>query len=656
MRILLLLILISPSSYGQDHTLCIPKVEDPLADLADLHKHLEDHGANEAQIEKAVCKTLVPPSKEALDSFLNEKSTGSTSEAVHGVAFKNESPVLIAAFKKLTTAMDLYGVFPKEENQKDIQAEYQVNPNCTKVRCALEKIWGKSVSEKLLYLNLKHNYNASELAFDKSERFSEEELDDVLMGIDDLPPHLTPTGFENQRLTHFKKGYTLPMYSETTIANAIIMLFDPWDNYGHRKKQYAIFHEVSHNTGSKLKDLDQSPEWLAINSWVKTGDEWTAAPGSCHPSNYGATNPFEDFSESMSTYRYNPSDFKTRCPKKYAFIKDRVFKGTEYTETQFCQSIPKEKIIKAQNLAIASIKKNLIPKKYSSKEVVEGCAGEFSYPASEVEIHNCTFALMSSEKASEVNPISMALKELGLYDSQANQELVRNGLIEMMAQDSDLRNKMIAEASGVPEAIDSVVEQSIKDVMPKGMGNKNIKADDWAWEVHQETCLPKVLDGITQEQFKNCHLKTIVQEDKKNQSWGHGHFDAYKPPSIFKAEAKDSLEMKRDEALITYLGQQETTQEAMKMIKVKVTERLNRHHQHISYDLVLLKKWKNETPEDFCAQTYGKYSSALSQFGVDKDALVPNIQEWCVSKQSEQKKRYEFSTDEWNTFVNSLIK
>ena len=69
MRTLLLLILISLSSYGQDHTLCIPKVEDPLAGLADLHKHLEDHGANEAQIEKAVCKTLVPPTKEALDSF-----------------------------------------------------------------------------------------------------------------------------------------------------------------------------------------------------------------------------------------------------------------------------------------------------------------------------------------------------------------------------------------------------------------------------------------------------------------------------------------------------------------------------------------------------------------------------------------------------------
>jgi hypothetical protein len=657
MKLWLLLGMISFSAYAQDGFECVPAGKNPLEDFSDLEKHLEWHGATAAQIEKAACKTLNPPSSSDLDKFIASKaiSKSTASAQVHGVNIQDD-PLLIEAFKKFTTAKDGFGFSPTPELQKDFQKTYNINPECQKVRCAMEKIWGKGLSEKILYLNLKHNYNASEFAFENSDRFSETDLDDILMGLEDLPPHLIPMGSENQRLTHFKKGYTLAMNGPGVVANAVIMLFDVWDTEPRREKQYTIFHEVSHNTSTKLKGMDESPEWLAQSSWIKTGDTWTSDPNACQVTKYGATNPWEDFAEAMSTYRYNPQDFKTRCPKKYEFIKNSVFKGIEYTDVKSCSSIPEEKRILAQKKILDKIKNSLQEETFTTEDVAKTCKGSFSYPVQPDEIKDCSALLMMNGQASANSKVSEALKEANIPDTQANQDQILQGMSELIANDAELKNKITEKAKGVPQAVDAIIEKSIADSLPKGMGNKDLKFDDYTWKMYQEKCLALVVGSISREELTRCHVNTIITKDKESQRWNGGQFAAYKAPSIFKAPSFENIEKKRDLALEKHLVGQETTKKAMLKIEADAKESLNWQHTHVSVQLYEMKGWKQLSPEEFCSQTYAKGSISTSGLGIKVGDTIPSLQEWCVKKQSESKRRYEFKDNEWAEFVDSRFK
>lgn len=59
-------------------------------------------------------------------------------------------------------------------------------------------------------------------------------------------------------------------------------------------------------------------------------------------SEYGETNPAEDFAESMAAYRYNPLTLKKISPLKYEFIKKNVFGGQEFTSEKDCQNSQSE--------------------------------------------------------------------------------------------------------------------------------------------------------------------------------------------------------------------------------------------------------------------------------------------------------------------------
>ena len=94
-------------------------------------------------------------------------------ESVHGVSFENEPKELVDAFKQLTTRTSLYGSsYGVKEAQINIQGSYQINPESKQVQCALEKIWGETLGQKILYMKLQHGYNSSELAFDDAFRFT----------------------------------------------------------------------------------------------------------------------------------------------------------------------------------------------------------------------------------------------------------------------------------------------------------------------------------------------------------------------------------------------------------------------------------------------------------------------------------------------------
>ena len=652
---ILILALISFSAWAQVSNDCVP-LNVPTVDIKDLQKLLDWHGANAEQIEKAPCKTVNPPSAKDLDDFIKSKTAGSANAQINGVNFQNESPALIEAFKNFTTAKDGFGIFPEPDLQKNFQVDYKINPECQKVRCAMEKIWGKGLSEKILYLNLKHHFNSSEFAFQNSDRFTEAEMNDVLMGIEDLPAHLIPLGKDNQRLTHFKRGYTLKNYDSNVVANAVVMLFDSWDTEPAREKQYTIFHESSHNVSSKLGNLDESPEWLAQSSWVKTGDNWTADPNACQITEYGATNPWEDFAESMSTYRYNAQAFKTKCPKKYEFIKTKVAKGIEYIEVKSCSPISEEKLKLAQNSILEKISDSLHEQTFSAQEVSKACADSFSYPPKDEEMKKCSVKLMTSGQTNSSNRIAEALSLAQIPDTQANRDQVLSGLGILIANDEALKLKMIEKAKGIPEAIESIVKTSISEAIPKEMANKPLDSEDYSWRIYQEACRAQVFQAISKDDFAHCHLKTIIKKDKDSERWNSGYFSAYKAPPLFKAEALTALEAKRDAALEDHLMSQETTKVAMKKVEAEIKETLSWHNRHESVLLYEMKDWKKKTPEEFCSLTYAKSSNMLPSMGVKEGTPIPSIQDWCVKKQSEKNRRHEFSDEEWKEYTESVLK
>ena len=652
---ILLLTLFSWSTWAQVSTDCVPLTV-PTVDIKDIQKLLDWHGANAEQIEKAACKTINPPSAKELDDFIQSKATGSTSAQINGVSFENESPALIEAFTNFTTAKDGFGIFPEPDLQKNFQEDYKINPECQKVRCAMEKIWGKGLSEKILYLNLKHHFNSSEFAFQNSDRFTEAEINDVLMGVEDLPPHLIPLGKDNQRLTHFKRGFSIKAYGSNVVANAVVMLFDNWDTEPSREKQYTIFHEASHNVSSKLGKLDESPEWLAQSSWVKTGDNWAADPNACQITEYGATNPWEDFAESLSTYRYNAQAFKTKCPKKYDFIKTNVAKGIEYIEVKDCTPITEDQLKLAQKNLLQKISESLHDQTFSAQEVSKACVDSFSYPPLAEEMRKCSVKLMTSGQTNSSERIADALLLAQIPDIQANRDQVLASLEELIANDEALKLKMIEKAKGILEAIDSIVQESIRVAIPKEMANKPLDSDSYVWRIYQEPCRAQVLQSISKDELAHCYLKTIINKDKDSQRWDIGYFSAYKAPPLFKADALKSLESKREAALEDHLMKQETTKAAMKKVEAEIKENLLWHNHHVSVLLNEMKDWKNKTPEEFCSLTYAKSSTMLTYFGMKEGTPVPSIQDWCVKKQSERNRRSKFSDEEWKEYSENILK
>jgi len=351
--ILLCILFIAHITKAQDeqsYSPCIQTTAKSQLDyLNDLEKHIEWFGASDHEIMNAPCKSNKLPTLIEMKKFISSKALpdnsqwgwaksliGPLNKPINGVQFKKESPVMIEAFSKLTTAMDVFGIFPNENKQIDFQALKNINPECEKVLCAVEKIWGEALGDKILYTLLKHNFNTSEYAFDNSDRFNEKEINDVMLALEDLPKGMIPLGSENQRLTHFKRGYTLSSNGPGVLANAVIMLFDEWSTSPRIERQYTTFHELSHNIGTHFNKIDLSPGWLSLSHWIKKGDDWSKSSKACFASEYGLTNPAEDWAESVTAFRYNGANFQKKCPEKFNFIKKYAFNGLEYTSASSC--------------------------------------------------------------------------------------------------------------------------------------------------------------------------------------------------------------------------------------------------------------------------------------------------------------------------------
>lgn len=335
-----LLLLISLTAFAhEDCPQCVSeyKVHQIPGNLDEFSKKLEHFSADENQVLNAPCKNKSFDAEKMNISL--SSLTGKKDKKIRGVKFSDESPVLLNAFLNLTQKNRLSWIdklFLKAPPEINVQRDYNVNPECKKVMCAVDKIWGRDVGRKLLYLYINHQYRGSELLSpNHATRFTDPELDDILMTLEDIPKSLRPLG-RNRPIIKYKKEAIPADQSPLLWARSHVHLYTPWVEGPKFKRQYVLFHEFGHNLHNHLS-TEVYDQWLKKSSWVKLGEKWEFdSVGACMVSRYSMSEPNEDFAETAAAYRYNGRALFAQCPEKYRFMKENVFNNVEYREESQC--------------------------------------------------------------------------------------------------------------------------------------------------------------------------------------------------------------------------------------------------------------------------------------------------------------------------------
>lgn len=166
MKTLIALLLLSLSVFAEEECDDFRLIDQ---ELLHLDQHFSWNAASTANIASAPCKTKSLPTNDQMNAVF--KRPGSTAADVQGVQLENESPELIRAFSELMTARSYTGGRTDSSNKVHAQEQFAINPSCRKVVCAVEKIWGRGLGRKILYLKLAHGFNASEYSTVGSKSF-----------------------------------------------------------------------------------------------------------------------------------------------------------------------------------------------------------------------------------------------------------------------------------------------------------------------------------------------------------------------------------------------------------------------------------------------------------------------------------------------------
>ncbi len=170
------------------------------------------------------------------------------------------------------------------------------------------------------------------------QRFEPEERIALLNMLEEMP-----IGFHKiQRLTHLVRridGMTHPIHPEAPAlawTNAGYIEFmesafkDSSAHYIHR----LILHEKAHFIWAHLLDDTTKADWIELGEWYEdptspTG--WSTHQTTQFVSAYAhLKNPDEDMAESMADFIVNPDVLRSRAPRKYEFVRDRIMQGSFY--------------------------------------------------------------------------------------------------------------------------------------------------------------------------------------------------------------------------------------------------------------------------------------------------------------------------------------
>lgn len=323
------LLILGLNSYAMECAPSVMKTDGIENLLQGIQENKRDWwAASEIEVLNGHCRKDYPSFAEQ-ESYLKKLSQGAPleSKTINGAELE-DSPAMLALFRDLTTYKSYIDEVPEE--LKNLNKTYQLGSDCKKVECALGKIYGEKRAKEMLYMKQKFGLNTSPITRSNMQEFSDAELKNIQKAVMDLPPHLLPLE-ENKQCTRLHKDYSLGL---GTLANATITFANNWNEFPAAIQQSTVLHELSHNIGS-AKKLDDSKEWLELSGWVKKDDNWEFGKDN-FVSDYAASNPAEDFAETIVSFRFSPEKLQKVSPEKYKFIKEKVFGGVEYLKPEMC--------------------------------------------------------------------------------------------------------------------------------------------------------------------------------------------------------------------------------------------------------------------------------------------------------------------------------
>lgn len=329
------------------------------------------------EVSSAFCKIKRPKSVREIEQFyssLPKISQDYSRHTVRGVVFSNERSHLVYAFKKLVTPVNQ--VQKNKIPPLDFKQKFNFR-KCDKVLCASEIIFGKDVGAKMVYLMDQFELNTSSYAYSNSTNFNSSELNDLIGSLEFLPDHVNIFK-ENQKLSRYPRNQIKPGKDARLLANASMEFFDSWSNLAPPMRQYVAYHEYAHRLASAhLNSFDASLIWRQMGNWVSDEAQFNRAFRNSQTehhtvSSYATTNPWEDFAESLSAYRFNPTLLKATSIEKYNYIKFLVFDGQEFESEAHCYgplNISRfQKMVKSNKFPFSALEK---------QQVINNCLTQF---------------------------------------------------------------------------------------------------------------------------------------------------------------------------------------------------------------------------------------------------------------------------------------
>lgn len=228
--------------------------------------------------------------------------------------------------------------FPKEIRQKHKNWKEQFyDYGCRDVFCYSEKLFGKELALRILYMKAKYGFNSSPFNFLGATSPRVEDFDFILSVLSDLPDNFYPVinYRKNFRLTFQKENEK----SKSVWADNAIRIYPSFLTKPRDRQRRILIHEIGHNIQRMNLKLDDDQDWLKIGGWKKkekrygqgaTKTIWKTTGSDQSPIDFGRLDPYEDFAVTFSQYRYRGDWLKKVSPKRYDYMKKKVFQGVEY--------------------------------------------------------------------------------------------------------------------------------------------------------------------------------------------------------------------------------------------------------------------------------------------------------------------------------------
>ena len=338
------------------------------------------HAVSDDMVAQANCRPMLP-SLDEMVKFIKANQEDNSGGNIGSIHLPGEDKDLVEHLKEMLIS-------------KYSSLDISKFESCKSVICLSKAVFGKERGIKFLYLKVKYGINPSPHVFKDARAWEPKEIDPFIKGILAYPEHL-------RGLTNNKAFVHDSSSDGNTLGNSYMRFFGGADTLSDESKEYTAFHEFAHYISSELnidrkQDWLKLSNWevvphrkLEIVESMKKGPEENefvipdltidlsprldpnlggfeqvrlpeqedfmerinkesidmlthyTAMESRSPnkiiSQYGHMNPSEDFAESMSAYRYNPNKLLKTNPEKYNFLKNKVFKGIEFLNDNYCR-------------------------------------------------------------------------------------------------------------------------------------------------------------------------------------------------------------------------------------------------------------------------------------------------------------------------------